>query len=376
MKAVHHSIGTIARMEFALAERVSLSLDWEVALVDPVSGELVGRAAEVLETLNESQFTSGFMTNTVRIATQTHRNVPGAIAELRSLLTKVVAAADAAGCGVIGLGAHPFSDWHVQTITPDAHGIELVERAREWSRQLAVWGTGVHVGVPNPELIPTIVAGLETNYQWLLAPTASSPYWLGQNTGFVSHRTLLKRQVPGAGLPSRFGSWSETVRAVEGMVRAGVITGWQDLDWTLRPEPWAGTVGVTVADSQPSLFNVGAHAALTQCVVEEAIRLAEAGAVPEALPMWAVRENKFRAARFGFDTMVIVDADGNEAPAREAFARRIDELQAISRDLGCEGELVSCLLLLDNTPAERQRAVLRGGNRIGVIDSLRTELLR
>lgn len=376
IKVVHRSIGTIARMEFVPAERVSLSLDWEVALVDPVTGELAGRAAEVLEVLAEPQFASGFMTNTVRINTQTHRNVPGAIAELRSLLTKLVAAADSAGCGVIGLGAHPFSDWHVQTITPDAHGIEMVERAREWSRQLAVWGTGVHVGLPDAGLMPTVVKGLESNYQWLLAPTASSPYWLGQNTGFVSHRTLLKRQVPGAGLPSRFDSWAETVRAVEGMVRAGVIADWRDLDWTLRPEPWAGTVGVSVADSQPSLFNVGGHAALTQCIVEEAIRFAESGEIPEALPMWAVRENKFRAARFGFDTMVIVDPDGSELPAREAFAGRIDALQSIARDLGCEGELVSCLLLLDNTPAERQRAVLRGGNRIGVIDALRTELLR
>lgn len=363
-------------MEFNAGERVSLSLDWDVALVDPASGELVGRAGEVLDALAEPSFSAGFMTNTVRISTAVHRNVPGAIAELRALATKVVAAADAAGCGVIGVGAHPYSDWHVQTITPDHHGIELVERGREWSRQLAAWGMGVHVGVEDSQMIPSITGALGRNYQWLLAPTAASPYWLGQNTGFVSHRTLLRRQVPGAGLPSRFDSWEDTVRAVNGMCRAGVIERWEDLDWTLRPEPWSGSVGVTVADSQPSLFHIAAHAAVVQCVVEEAIRAVQAGKPLPLLPMWVVRENKFRAARFGLDTKIIVDADGNEQPAREAFARRIDELQGIARDLGCEGELVSCLLLLDSTPAERQRATLRGGNRIGLIDSLRTDFLR
>lgn len=376
MAVVQERIGTIARMEFHAAERVSLSLEWDVALVDPNTGELTGRAGEILDAVDEPRCHPGFMTNTICMVTETHRNVPGAIADLRSLCTKVVRAADDAGIGVIGLGTHPFSDWHVQAITPDAQGIQLVERAKEWSRQLAVWGLRVRIAVGDSQAIPAATRGVLNNYHWLLAPTASSPYWIGQNTGFVSHRSMLMRQVPGAGLPTVFDTWAETVQAVEGMCRAGVIANWRDLDWTIRPEPARGGIGLNIADSQPSLFNVGAHAALVQCVVEEALRAHERGESTDNLPIWAVRENKFRAARFGFDTQVVTDAAGNQTPAREGFARRIDELQHIARDLGCEGELVSCLILLDSTPAERQRAMLRGGNRNGVIESLRSELLR
>lgn len=363
-------------MDFTLSERATLGIEWELALVDRASGDLAGRAGEVIAAVGEPRCVGEFLTNTVELVTDVHRNVPGAIADLRTLRDKLAAACDPLGVAAIGAGTHPFSDWHVQTLVPEDRYLRVVERARDWARQLSIWGTHVHVGLPSSDAVVPVMRAVLANFPWLLALSSSSPFWGGVDTQFASHRSMLFQQLPTGGIPPWLRDWQHIDDTVAAMVRSGTILDAKELRWDVRPAPRFGTIEVRIADSVPSLFDIGATAALTQCVVEEALRALDRGEEPMHLPDWAVKENKFRAARWGFDTNFIVDADGREEAARGSFARRIDELLDIARDLGCEGELVSGLVIVDSTPADRQRAAMRSGTAVGVVDTLRAEFLR
>ncbi|QUY60739.1 Gamma-glutamylcysteine synthetase 2 [Gulosibacter molinativorax] len=364
------------RMEFAPTERVTLGIEWELALVDPTSGDLTGRANEIIAEVDNARVVGEFLTNTIELVTDVHHTVGDAVQDLRDLRAQFAAAAAKSGVAAIGVGTHPFADWKLQTVTPAERYMRVADRARDWGRQLSIWGVHVHVGIPSKDsVIPTMHA-LLANYSWLLAMSVSSPYWDGQDTGFASHRTMLFQQLPTGGLPPVLETWADYERTLEGMLHGEVVLDAHELRWDVRPAPHFGTLEVRIADGLPSLFDIGANAAFTQCVVEESLRAIDEGRQPMRLPDWAVRENKFRAARWGFDTKFIISADGRQEGGRESLARRIDELMPIARDLACEGELVAALAIVENTPADRQRASMRTGGKVGMIDSLRAEMLR
>ncbi|MGO1545202.1 MAG: YbdK family carboxylate-amine ligase [Gulosibacter sp.] len=363
-------------MDFAATERSTLGIEWELALVDPTSGDLTGRANEVISEVGDPRCVGEFLTNTVEFVTRPHRNVPSAIEDLREMRGRFVAAATTAGIAAIGSGTHPFANWRLQAVSPADRYLRVAERAGTWGRQLSIWGVHVHVGVQNRDHVVPVMHSVLANYSWLLALSASSPFWQGADTGFASHRSMLFQQLPTGGLPPALETWADYERTLRGMLEAEVILDPLELRWDVRPAPQFGTIEVRIADGGPSLFDVAASAAFTQCLVEEAVRALDEGRAPMRLPDWAVRENKFRAARWGFDTKFITAADGRQESGRESLARRIDELQPIARDLGCEGELVAALAIVDSNPADRQRASMRTNGMVGVVDSLRAEFLR
>lgn len=363
-------------MEFAASDRATLGIEWELALVDAATGDLVGRAPEIIAAVDDPNCGGEFLSNTVELVTGVHRAVPAAVAELRALLDAVVRACDARGLAAIGTGTHPFADWRDQEVSPAPRYQRVVELGGDWGRQLSIWGVHVHVGLPSRDAVVPVQDAVLAHLPWLLGLSGASPYWLGVDTGFASHRAMLFQQLSTGGLPPHLTDWGEYERLVAAMSRAEAIAQPGELRWDVRPAAHFGTIEVRIADAVPTLAEVAAQAALTQAIVEEALRALDAGRQPTALPLWAVRENKFRAARFGLDTAFIVSATGEVEDARSALARRVAELSSIARDLGCERELHSVLSLAQRTPAQRQRDAMRAEGARGVIDALRAELLR
>ena len=366
----------MCRMEFAESRRATLGVEWELALVDPASGDLVGRAAELVSAIDDPRVVGEFLTNTIELVTGVHERVTDATEELRQLRQAVVRAADPMGVAAIGIGTHPFADWHVQTVVPDERYLRVIDRAKQWGRQLAIWGVHVHVGVPSTDYVADVIGAALADYPLFLALSASSPFWEGQDTGFASHRTMLFQQLPTGGLPPSFRDWAEIERKTEGLINAGVIVDERELRWDVRPSSRYGTVEIRIADSMSTVSEIGAVTALAQCVAEEAMRAVDNGWPARRLPDWAVQENKFRAARYGLNTQFIIDAEGAVQHGREVLARRIDELQPIARDLDCEAKLISALAIGNDTNAERQRALMRSSGRHGLIDAMRADFLR
>jgi glutamate---cysteine ligase / carboxylate-amine ligase len=90
-----------------------------------------------------------------------------------------------------------------------------------------------------------------------------------------------------------------------------------------------------------------------------------------------VQENKWRAARYGVDAIIILDAESNERLVTDDLVELIPRLQPTAERLGCETELASVLEIPTRGASySRQRAVAErtGGDLVAVVDSVVSEL--
>jgi carboxylate-amine ligase len=127
--------------------------------------------------------------------------------------------------------------------------------------------------------------------------------------------------------------------------------------WDIRPHPNFGTVELRICDGLPSLDEIGCVAALAQCLVERFDRQLDDGyTLPEPRP-WLVRENKWRAARYGLDAEIVIDNAGRLQPVREAILDLVDDLLPVAGRLDCAEQLSAIPRLIERGASyQRQRA--------------------
>jgi carboxylate-amine ligase len=273
-------------------------------------------------------------------------------------------------------GTHPFSDWAKQQISPNPRYERLVEEMQWLARRLQIFGIHVHVGVQSAEKAIAIANTLQTYIPHFLALSASSPYWMGADTGLASSRSKVFESLPTAGLPYQLSGWSEFEDFMETLVSAKAIESIREVWWDIRPHPNFGTIEFRICDGMPTMSEIITAAALSQCLVEWLDSLFERGYKLPVPRRWVVTENKWRAARYGRDAEIIADEHGTLVPMREAIGLLVDELMPIARRLGCEDEAAHALTIMEDGPSYvRQRSVVAGGGTlVDVVDSLIDEL--
>jgi len=370
-------------IEFAPSKRSTVGIEWELACVDHASGELTPAGPEVLARLNDPSdvfphVTGELLTNTVELVSAPHDRVADAVDDLRRLVARVSEVTEPMGVDLMCAGTHPFSQWFQQEVTPgkDRYAT-LIDRTQWWGRQMMIWGVHMHVGIDDPRKVLPIINGLLPYYPHFQAISASSPFWSGESTGYASSRTMLFQQLPTAGLPPQLTEWDDYERLVADLTHVGVIDDHTELRWDLRPSPKWGTIEIRFCDGLSTSAEVASVAALAQCLVEELSRKLDRGEELPTLQPWFVRENKWRAARYGMEAIIIQDAAGNEALVTDDLRAILERLTPIATQLGCLDELWGVERILDGGASyqrQLQVAADNAGSLKAVVASLVTEL--
>jgi len=367
-----------ARIDFAGSPRPTLGVEWEFALIDAESRDLSNEAAAVIAGLGENPHVhKELLRNTVEIVTGICDTVDEAMADLRSTLRDVREIVHERGMELFCAGTHPFAEWSTQKLTDAPRYAELIKRTQWWGRQMLIWGVHVHVGVSSAHKVMPIISALLNQYPHLLALSASSPFWAGGDTGYASNRAMMFQQLPTAGLPFQFESWRQFERFVHDQKKTGIIDHINEIRWDIRPSPHLGTVEVRVCDGVSNLRELSALVALTHCLIVDLDRRLDAGEQLPVMPPWHVQENKWRAARYGLDAIIILDADSNERLVTEDLDDLLTRLQPVAESLHCADELAA-VAEIPRLGASYQRqhrvAEENGGDLRAVVDSLVREL--
>ena len=370
-------------MEFARSARSTVGIEWEVALVDRETGDLVPVADEVLKELGGADgsphphITSELLLNTVELVSGVHVNVAGAVADVVGQLGEVRAVTDKRGVDIICSGSHPFGQWFEQEITDKPRYRRLIDRTQYWGRNMMIWGIHVHVGIEDRAKVMPILNGMLSYIPHLQALSASSPYWAGVDTGYASNRALMFQQLPTAGLPWMLPDWEAWEKYVDYLTVKGIVDDATEVRWDIRPSPRWGTIEVRVCDGVSTPQELGAIAALIHCLVEWMSSSIDAGEAVPTMPPWFVRENKWRAARYGLDATIILDAAGAERPVTEDVRRLIEVLTPVATRLDCLPELRQLNLILDHGASYQRQlrvAEAHGGDLPSVVTALSREL--
>jgi carboxylate-amine ligase len=370
-------------IDFARSERSTLGIEWELALVDRDTGDLVSSAPEVLSSTvirsedGAERLTSELLTNTVEVVTGVNRTVAEGVADLQRTIEQVRRTTDPMGLELICSGTHPFARWQDQQVTDKERYVTLMDRTGLFGRQLLIWGVHMHVGLDSPAKALPVLEALLVHYPHLQALSASSPFVFGESSGYASSRAMLFQQLPTAGLPPELESWQQYESIVEDLEKVGVIDHWDEVRWDVRPSAKWGTVETRVCDGPPTIFEIGALTALVQCLVDDCSARLDAGERLPTLQRWYVRENKWRAARYGMDAEIIVDRDGAQRPVEEDVRDLVAHLEPVADRLGCSQELQDVLTILEVGASYERQAVAAarsGGDLRAVVTSLIREM--
>ena len=370
------------RIDFSGSPEPTLGVEWEFALVDKTSRDLSNTASELFAAAgprltNPARLHKELLRNTVEVVTGVCHTVAEAVAELRHTLETVVPVADELGVDLYGGGTHPFASWTRQQLTEGHRYEELINRTQWWGRQMLIWGVHVHVGLPEQERVMPVLSALLNQYPHLLALSASSPIWAGTDTGYASNRALMFQQLPTAGLPFQFEKWSEFERFAEDQLVTGVIDELSEIRWDVRPATHLGTIENRVCDGVSNFDDLSALVALMHCLVVDLDTRLAAGEKVATMPPWHVQENKWRAARYGLDAIIILDAASNERLITDDLDDLLERLTPVARRLGCEDELRAVAdIPRRGASYQRQRSVAAatGFDLVAVVDSVVAEL--
>jgi len=351
-------------IEFAESARSTVGIEWEIMLADPQSGDLVGRAPDLLAALEEESaderhtVTGELLTNTIEVTSGVGESVEQAVDDIAAAIAAVRRATDPVGVELLSAGSHPFAQWYDQQVTDKTRYRTLIERTQWWGRNMMIWGIHVHIGVDDRDKVLPIINALTGYLPHLQALSASSPFWAGERTGYASNRALVFQQLPTAGLPWPLTTWSDYEGYLDDMVRTGVMADATEVRWDIRPAPRWGTIEVRACDGLSTLSELASVAALAQVLVEHFSRMLDAGETLPTMPAWFHRENKWRAARYGLDARLITDADGAQSPVREHVGALLAELAPVAVDLGCAAEFARVGSIVSGGASyERQLAV-------------------
>ena len=363
------------KIDFATSARSTLGVEWELALVDQDSGDLRQVAKTVLDAVapadgsEHPHIRQELLLNTVEIVTGVCNSVAEAMADLERGIKLVREVTDPLRVELMCAGTHPFARWTQQKVTDKERYATLIDRTQWWGRQMLIYGVHVHVGIEDRDKVLPISRALLTHYGHFQALSASSPFWGGSETGYASNRALMFQQLPTAGLPFSFDKWEDFEQYAADMIKTGVIDTFDEIRWDIRPSPKFGTLELRICDGLPSIREVAAIAALSQCLVEHYSREIDAGRPTPKLPPWFAQENKWRAARYGMDAILIIDEAGEEELVTKDLRRLLDILEPVAKDLGCLEELHGINdILAVGASYQRQRKVAESAN--GALDSV------
>ncbi len=372
-------------LDFAHSERSSVGLEWELALVDADSGNLRQVAPAVIDALRDDDtrhrfVKPEFLRNTLEVISDVRRTVPEAVADLEQGIEAIREIAAPMRVELMGAGTHPFAQWAQQKVTDKERYATVVDRAQVLGRQQIVYGVHAHVGIEDRAKVLPIVNSLLVHLPYPQVLAASSPFFGADDTGYASMRTMIFQQLPTAGLPYQFDEWSQLERYVDDMLHTGVIDDFTEVRWDVRPAPHFGTVEVRICDGTSNAGELATIGAMVHCLVERMSTLLDEGRTLPTMPPWFVHENKWRAARYGLDAIIILDDAGNEELVTDALPRLLDDLAPVAERLGCAAQLAGVHdILATGASYQRQRAVAaaHGGGADGleaVVSSLVAEL--
>ncbi|WP_163508759.1 glutamate--cysteine ligase [Fodinicola acaciae] len=371
------------RIEFSSSPRASLGVEWELELVDLDTRQLRSGASEILAEIrpegadDHPKAKHELLESTVEVITGVCTTVAEARADLAETVSQVQAAAASRNLGVMCSGTHPFTDWSTQDISPHTRYQRLIESMQWLARRLQIFGVHVHVGVRAPEKAIPIVNALTQYIPHFLALSASSPYWLGKDTGLASARSKVFEGLPTAGLPYQLSGWDQFEAYMETLISTQTIQTIREVWWDIRPHPNFGTVELRICDGLPTFDEIVGVAALSQCLVERLDRELDRGYTLPLPKRWVVEENKWRAARHGLDAEIIADEKGTVVPLRQAITDLLEDLTPVARRLDCVAELSTVdRILKAGASYQRQREVAarNNGDLTKVVDALLGEM--
>ena len=269
-------------------------LDGESLLLVPRAAEVIAAAegAGLPGTLKSELFASA-----LELTTDICESADEAAEALAELRRGAAALAEERGLKVAAAGSHPVSRAEEQEIADEERYAEFVAYAGISARRQGVSGLHVHVGMPSSDACFQALEGVLPWLPVVLAVSANSPYFAGEETGMLSNRAEILAQLPRSGAPPAFRSYEDWEEFVELFARLGVAAEYTRFWWDIRPHPRLGTLEIRMPDQPTALERTAGIATVLVELCRAVLDRPQRAWDPAARGLY--QQNRWAAARFG-----------------------------------------------------------------------------
>jgi glutamate---cysteine ligase / carboxylate-amine ligase len=352
----------------------TLGVEEEFHIVDPRSGDLVPAARRLLRQ-NAGEAGPELQRSIVETASGVHTDLVSLRRDLVARRKGLAEAAAGVGLAVATVGTVPASGTHRGRVFPEPRYEWMATEYRQLVDEQQVCACQVHVSVADRDLAVRITRRIRGWLPVLLAMSASSPHFQGEDTGYASYRNVVVSRWPTVGPPPDFASAAEYDQTVASLVHSGVIADAGMAYFDARLSARYPTIEVRVADGCPSVDDAVLQAALCRALVVTAARTGDETDVPSS-PQVLLRAAMWRAARSGLEGVLIDPLTLRAVPALDLVRSLLEHLRPVLQQRG-EWDEVAALaeaLLARGTSARRQReAMQRGRSKANVVADLVAE---
>lgn len=310
----------------------------------------------------------------VEANTSPHETMESLASELVSWRTRAASAAERAGAHLLASGTSPIP---VEPLP--VHNERYDRMARQFgiiAREHLTCACHVHVAVHSDEEAVGVLDRIRVWLPPLLALSANSPFWQGEDTDYASYRSQVMGRWPGAGPVDVLGTPAAYDRLVQSLIDTGVLLDEGMVYFDVRRSAHHPTVEIRVPDVCLDVRDTVLVAALCRALVETAAREWDAGVPPADVASPLIRFAGWRAARWGLDGELLHPLTSRPQPAPDVVAALVDHVRPVLREAGDEARVDERIdhLFTAGNGAARQRAVRReGGGLAAVIGMLAKE---
>jgi carboxylate-amine ligase len=339
-----------------------MGMEEEYLLVERETRDLVTEVPDELmaecERRLKGRVSPEFLRCQIEVGTGVNATLEGCRSELAELRGTVADVVKAYGLAPMAASTHPFAAWTSQKHTDKERYNVLARDMQAVARRMIICAMHVHVGIDDDELRMDLMGQAAYFLPHLLALSTSSPFWRGENTGLKSYRLAVFDELPRTGLPEMFDSWAEYQRHLDIMVNAGLIEDASKIWWDVRPSARFPTLELRITDVTPRLDDGICIAAIFVCVLRMLYRLKRNNQRWRRYSNMLVRENRWRAQRYGFDEGLVDFGRGQLLPYSELLEELIDLIRPEAEEMGVMAHVLHAReIVRRGTSAHRQLQV-------------------
>ena len=356
----------------------TLGVEEEYQIIDPVTRDLRSHLSKIVDgakTILNEQVKAEMHQSVVEVGTNICHNIHEAEAEIKSLRGHIVELADRQGLIVGGAGTHPFSKWQDQPITDDPRYHNIINEMQDAARSNLIFGMHCHVGIENREIGLQLMNQATYFLPHIFAISTNSPFWEGRNTGYKSFRTKVFDKFPRTGLPEYFDSVSSYDNYLDTLVKTNCIDNPKKIWWDLRLHPFYDTIEFRICDMSLTVDETICIAAIIQGIVAKLYKLSMNNMSFNIYRLALIKENKFRAARYGIEGNMIDFGLQKEVETKMLIIELLEFIDDVVDELGSREKINYVYEIMKNgTGADKQLKVFEETNDLTkVVDFITSE---
>lgn len=362
-----------------MKKKFTLGVEEEFQIIDPVTRNLKCRIAQLMDantSMDGVELHPELHQSVVEVNTPVCEDISAVRAAVTHNRVEAARVAHRVGLRLGAASTHPFARWQDQVISNKERYAKLVDDLQDIARANLIYGMHVHVGIEDKDEAMAVFNSARYFLPHLLALSTSSPFFDGRMTGLKSSRTSIFSRLPRTGIPGRFSSYHEYESFVATLVKTGSIDDGARIWWDLRPHPRFSTLEFRICDLPTRVDDVVAITALVQCLVAKLSWLHQNNQSWQNHRFELIRENKWRAARYGSSGPLIDFGKRCELDFADVVAEMVGLVSDVGDDLGCTKDLNHLHTIVERgTSADRQIKVFEesGGDLKAVVDFILEE---